>query len=116
VRDQLDPLVKGIRAVLGENVVGTYLHGSAVLGGLRPRSDIDVIVVTERPMTPDERRGLIDVLLRLSGKPRPIELDVVVQSEIRPWRFPPRLDFHYFELRRPAFESGELEPREELAR
>jgi predicted nucleotidyltransferase len=110
MRDQLDPLVEGIRAVLGANAVGAYLHGSAVLGGLKPRSDIDVVVVTKRSMTLEERRGVIAVLLELSGKPRPIELDVVVQSEIKPWRFPPRVDFHYFELNRPRFERGELEP------
>lgn len=108
--DQLDSLVEGIRAVLGANLVGAYLHGSAVLGGLKPRSDIDVVVVTKAPMTLDERRGLITVLLKLSGKPRPIELDVVVQSDVKPWRNPPRLDFHYFERRRPDFERGELAP------
>jgi streptomycin 3"-adenylyltransferase len=66
-------------------------------------------------MTLEERRGVIDVLLELSGKPRPIELDVVVQSEVKPWRFPPRLDFHYFELNRPKFERGEHEPWGETA-
>jgi predicted nucleotidyltransferase len=110
VHDQVEPLVEGIRGALGDNLVGAYLHGSAVLGGLRPRSDIDVIAVTKTRMTPDEKRGLIAVLLALSGKPRPIELDVVVESEMRPWRHPARLDFHYFELRRPDFERGELEP------
>jgi predicted nucleotidyltransferase len=110
VEIQIEPLVEGIREVLAGNLVGAYLHGSAVLGGLRPRSDIDVIAVVKRRMTAEQRRGVVDVLLELSGKPRPIELDVVVQSEIKPWRYPPRTDFHYFELRRPDFESGNLEP------
>jgi predicted nucleotidyltransferase len=102
VRDQLDPLVEGIQRVLGANAVGAYLHGSAVLGGLKPRSDIDVIVVTERPLSEEERDGIVALLLELSGKPRPIELDVV--------QLPARLDFHYFELNRPKFERGEREP------
>jgi len=41
---------------------------------------------------------------------RPIELDVVVASDIRPWRYPPRFDFHYSELWRKEFEGGKLEP------
>ncbi len=34
-----------VRDVLGGNVLGTHLHGSAVLQGLRPASDVDVLVV-----------------------------------------------------------------------
>src|SRR5437867_2450084 len=113
---QIERLVEGVHDVLNEGIVGAYLHGSAVLGGFRPRSDIDVIFVTTRGMTLEEKRRLVDLLLALSarggsvGPPRPIELDVVVESEIRPWRYPPAFDFHYSELWRKEFESGRLEP------
>jgi streptomycin 3"-adenylyltransferase len=87
-----------------------------VLGGFRPDSDIDVIVVSKRRTTPDEKRRLIDLLLSISGRRaslrpgRPIEFDIVVESEIRPWRYPPPFDLHYDELLRDRFESGELGP------
>jgi streptomycin 3"-adenylyltransferase len=115
VGDQVERLVDGIRDALGPNLVGAYLHGSAALGGLRPRSDIDVIVVTVRSMTLGERRGVIDVCLEVSGRPRPVELDFVVQSETKPWRYPPRVDFHYWEGRRADFERGEPAPWDEAA-
>lgn len=114
--DQIELLVQGVRDVLRETLVGAYLHGSAVLGGFRPDSDIDVIVVTTRRTIADEKRRLIDLLLSLSGRRgslrpgRPVELDIVVESEIRPWRYPPTFDFHYDELLRDRFESGDLEP------
>ncbi|OFW73369.1 MAG: hypothetical protein A2Y55_12045 [Actinobacteria bacterium RBG_16_68_12] len=113
---QIELLVKGVRDVLRGDLVGAYLHGSAVLGGFRPDSDIDVIVVSRRRTTADEKRRLTDLLLSISGRRaslrpgRPIELDIVVESEIRPWRYPPRFDFHYSELLRERFESGKLEP------
>jgi predicted nucleotidyltransferase len=113
---QIDLLVAGLREVLRGALVGTYLHGSAVLGGFRPESDIDVVVVSTRRTTAEERRRLIDLLLSISGRKaslrpgRPIELDIVVESEIRPWRYPPPFDFHYSELWRERFQSGELEP------
>jgi predicted nucleotidyltransferase len=116
VEAQIGSLVDGVHAVLGENLISAYLHGSAVLGGFRPRSDIDVIVVSTRGTSADEKRCLIDLLVSLSaqggtiGPPRPIELDVVVASEIRPWRYPPAFDFHFDELLRSEFDSGELEP------
>ncbi|MCI0582291.1 MAG: nucleotidyltransferase domain-containing protein, partial [Chloroflexi bacterium] len=37
-----------LREVIGDAVLGVYLHGSAVMGGLRPTSDVDVLAVTAR--------------------------------------------------------------------
>jgi predicted nucleotidyltransferase len=111
--DQIERLVAGLREALGHKLLGAYLHGSSVLGGLRPDSDIDVITVLRRPTTVEERRRLVELLLDLSGggnTRRPIEFDIVVESEIRPWRYPPRFDFHYDEGLRERFEGGELEP------
>jgi len=102
--EQIDRIVSLVRDVFGEDAVGAYLHGSAVLGGLRPDSDIDVLVVTRRATTPHEKRMLIDRLLALSGSGDPsgnarsIELTVVVESDIRPWQYPPCLDFQYGDL------------------
>jgi predicted nucleotidyltransferase len=109
---QIERLVGLVREALGDNVVGAYLHGSSVLGGLRPRSDIDVIVVTSGATSRHEKRKLVDGLLELSRGQgaRPVELDVVVASEIRPWCYPPTFDFHFSELWREAFERGKLEP------
>ncbi len=114
--EQIDRIVTLVRDVLGQDVIGAYLHGSAVLGGLRPRSDIDVLVVARRGTTPAEKRALIDGLLPISGRgdpsgrSRPVELTIVVEHEIRPWRFPPRLDFLYGDWLRGAFERGDLTP------
>jgi predicted nucleotidyltransferase len=113
--EQLEQVLAAVRDVLGADVVGAYLHGSAVLGGLRPRSDIDVLVVSRRPTTREEKRSLVDRLFTVSGPaspgpPRPVELTIVVESEIRPWRYPPRFDFQYGEWLRGEFESGNVEP------
>jgi predicted nucleotidyltransferase len=112
---QITTIVAGMREVLGADLVGAYLHGSGVLGGFRPHSDIDVLVVSKRRTTAEEKRRLVDLLLSVSERAaaqagRPVELDIVVESEIRPWRYPPPFDFHYSELWRGRFESGELEP------
>jgi streptomycin 3"-adenylyltransferase len=95
-----------------------YLHGSAVLGGLKPTSDIDLLVVAGRPTTTDERRRLIDGLLPISGRGDPsgrsrsVELTVVVQGEVRPWHYPPPLELQYGDWWRSEFERGNYEPWE----
>lgn len=57
--DQTERIVAVVREALDDSVVGAYLHGSAVMGALHPMSDIDVLVVTQRPTTLDEKRNLI---------------------------------------------------------
>ena len=113
---QLDQVLALVDEVLGSDIVGAYLHGSAVLGGMRPRSDIDVLVVSRRATTGEQKQRLVSRLLGISsptdlpGPRRPIELTIVVESEIRPWRYPPRFDFLYGDWLRGAFEAGNLEP------
>ena len=64
---QVQSIVRLAIEVFGIDVLGAYLHGSAVLGGLRPTSDLDVLVVLERRTTATERRALVEGLLDVSG-------------------------------------------------
>lgn len=110
---QADVVARVVMEVLGDAVLGVYLHGSAVHGGLHPRSDIDVLVVTRRPTTDGEKEALISSLLPISGRgdasgrSRSIELTVVVQRDVRPWHYPPPMDLQYGDWWRAAFERGE---------
>lgn len=115
-RRQLDRLETLVRDVLGLDAVGAYLFGSAVLGGLQPASDLDVLVVSRRQTTREEKQRLVERLLAISGRRTPkgrwrrVELTIVVESQIRPWRYPPRFDFQYGDWLRGEFESGAVEP------
>lgn len=54
----LGSLVTTVGQRLGPDLFGTYLHGSAVLGGYDVRrSDLDVLVVTRSPLDPERRRS-----------------------------------------------------------
>ncbi len=107
-------VVEIVREILVDAVVGAYLHGSAVLGGLRPTSDIDVLVVIDRPTGLEERRAITDRLLGISGRrayrgpARPIELTIVLGSDVRPWRYPPRVEYQYGEWLRDEYEAGRI--------
>ena len=79
-RRQLDRVVGLVAAVLGPDVVGAYLFGSAVLGGLQAASDLDVLVVSRRATTRAEKQALVDRLLALSRRPRHLELTIVVDE------------------------------------
>jgi streptomycin 3"-adenylyltransferase len=113
---QLGRVMTLVREVLGPDVAGAYLFGSAVLGGLQPESDLDVLVVSKRQTTREEKRRLVDRLLAISGRSTPqgrwrrLELTIVVESEIKPWRYPPSFDFQYGDWLHGEFESGNVEP------
>lgn len=107
--------------MLGDALLGAYLHGSAVLGGLRPSSDLDVLVVVDRATTKDQRQAITGRLLEISGRRayrgagRPVELTVLVAADVRPWPFPPRVEMTYGEWLRDDYEAGVVpEPHEML--
>lgn len=113
---QLDRVLTLVREVLDSDAVAAYLFGSAVLGGLRPESDLDVLVVSKRRTTRDEKHRLVDRLLAISGRETPqgrwrrVELTIVVEREVKPWRYPPSFDFQYGDWLRSQFEGGNVEP------
>jgi predicted nucleotidyltransferase len=115
-RQQLDRVVTLVRDVLGADAAGAYLFGSAVHGALQPQSDLDLLVVSKRPTAREEKRRLVERLLAVSGRGTPqgrwrrIELTIVVESELKPWRYPPSFDFQYGDWLRSEFESGNVEP------
>jgi streptomycin 3"-adenylyltransferase len=113
---QLDRVIEIVQDVLGDDVAGAYLFGSAVLGALRPESDLDVLVVARRPVALREKERLVKRLLEISGRETPagrwrrVEVTVVSEQEIRPWRYPPRMDFQYGDWLRGAFASCDPGP------
>jgi streptomycin 3"-adenylyltransferase len=113
---QLRTVLDLLHATLGGDIVGMLMHGSAVEGGLRPDSDLDLLVMVDRPLTGSQRRVLLDGLLRTSRSaadpslPRHLELTIVVRGDVRPWVYPPRLEFQYGDWWRAAFEAGQDTP------
>src|SRR3712207_2548096 len=114
-REQIERVVDELHDVLGADLLGSYLYGSAVEGGLRPRSDVDLLAISRVRATERQRQRLVSRLLAISsdstdpGPSRPIDLAVVVGSEIRPWRYPPTVDLQYGEWLRSRFEASERE-------
>src|SRR5262245_50915169 len=99
-RAQLDGVVTFVGDVLGEAIESIVLFGSAVRGGLRSDSDLDILIVASRRLAEDERRSLIGGLLARSRSQerrdlRHLEVTVVAGPDIRPWRYPPPMELQY---------------------
>ncbi|ATB49599.1 aminoglycoside adenylyltransferase family protein [Corallococcus macrosporus] len=101
---------------LARSLQAIHLFGSAVDGGLRPQSDIDLLVTVSAPL-PDAIRGaLMRDLLTVSAWPvtreslRPLEVTVVVRDAVVPWRYPPMRELQFGEWLRAELEAGHVHP------
>lgn len=115
VDDQIAAAVEAVRASIPVgDTLGIYLYGSAVAGGLKPDSDLDMLIVASRRLIRDQKRGLVDRLMPISARAtrpqawRPLEVTVVAQSDLRPWRYPPLMDLQYGEWLRGQFLADDL--------
>lgn len=112
---QINQCLNLVKETFGQDLLGVYLYGSSIFGGLQKYSDIDILVVSERSTTHEEKIKLATKLFQISGiymkssKP-PIEMTIVQKSEINPWHYPPNFDFQYGEWLRAQFEGGNIEP------
>jgi streptomycin 3"-adenylyltransferase len=72
--------------------------------------------VSDRPLEAAEKARIVEGLLPVSGREtrppawRPVEVTIVAQPEVRPWRYPPRMELQYGEWLRTTFLDGEIEP------
>lgn len=112
---QISQCFNVLRKIFREDLLGVYLYGSAVTGGLQAFSDIDLFVISNRAMTITEKAKLLGEILKISGiyqksQKRPIELIIVLKSKINPWTYPPHFEYQYGDWLREKFESGNLEP------
>lgn len=101
-----------LKELMEGSVIGIYLFGSAVHGGLRLNSDVDVLGIVNDRLFESTRKELTHRLMVISGKIgntdsiRPLEVTIIKLEDIVPWRYPPKYDFLYGEWLRDDFEKG----------
>ncbi|MBL1409045.1 aminoglycoside adenylyltransferase family protein [Sphingobacterium faecale] len=104
-----------ISKYLDSSLLAIHLYGSAVAGGLKPFSDIDLLVTIDRPMSDDVRTGLMQRFLTCSAQPgtsankRALEVTVINYSEVVPWKYPPRREMQFGEWLRNDILKGVVE-------
>ena len=97
---------------LGDTLRAIHLFGSAIDGGLKPCSDIDLLVTTNAPLSTGVRRALMQDLLKISAWPathdiiRALEITIVVHDAVVPWQYPARRELQFGEWLRAELENG----------
>lgn len=113
---QLSQALNIIGRHLESTLLAVYLYGSALDGGLKPYSDIDLLVAVAAPLNDAVRQALLVDLLEVSASPgqnkvlRALEVTIVVHSDIVPWRYPARRELQFGEWQRKDILAGIFEP------
>ena len=81
--DILDKIVNQSRKILGEELIGIYLHGSMAMGCFNPdKSDIDLIFVIRDHITDTQKMKFMNCIVdaNKSVLSKGIELSIVKQK------------------------------------
>lgn len=86
------------KEVLKTNLVGIYLHGSAVLGCFNPhKSDLDLIVVVESDISDEIKLEFMNKIVEFNRKApaKGIELSIVKRKFCKPFVYPTPFELHF---------------------
>lgn len=117
--EQLTNACNVIVGHLGNSVLAIHLYGSALEGGLKPCSDIDLFVTVKSAIDDALRRKLMEAFLHCSAYPgtktdmRALEVTVVNYYDVVPWRYPARRELQFGEWLREDILKGVFEPAQE---
>ncbi len=123
VPDEIKAQVSQVLALIGKHLashwIAVHLYGSALQGGLRRYSDLDLLVTVTEPLDDAVRQSLMVGFLRVSAPPgeslvlRPLEVTILLRKEVVPWRYPAKRELQFGEWLRKDIEAGVLAPATE---
>lgn len=103
---QIDSICAAFSRILGEDLVGIYVHGSLAFGCFNwEKSDIDFLAVVETEPTLLQKRQIIDSLLRLPGPKKGYEMSMVLRADALAAKHPIPYVLHFSESHRQRYEA-----------
>lgn len=97
-RNLLDRFVQQNRAILGDNLIGIYLHGSAAMGCFHcKKSDIDLLIVIKQEISKERKQQYMDMVIDLNKQApaKGLELSVVKIEVCHPFVYPTPFELHF---------------------
>lgn len=98
LNDLTDIFVEKSKEILGDNLAGIYLHGSAAMGCFNEKtSDIDLIVVVNTIVPNEIKRRYMDMIVKLNSyaPKKGMELSIVRKDVCKPFIYPTPFELHF---------------------
>lgn len=101
-RNMLESFIKDFvarsQAILGDNLEGIYLHGSAVMGCFNEKkSDIDLVIVVNTTVPAEIKYQYMDMVVEMNpyAPEKGIELSIVKKEVCKPFIYPTPFELHF---------------------
>lgn len=108
----LGEIKKEFSAIIKDNLVGIYLHGSLAMGGFNPESsDIDFLVVVKEKLSLKTKKKLIDWTLQ-SAKHSPenrLEYSLLTLGQVKKFQYPTPFELHYSNEWQEKYRRGDFD-------
>lgn len=94
----LNHFVYQSKTILGNNLIGVYLHGSAVMECLNDqKSDIDFLIVIKEDISNRQKREYMDMVVELNqyAPARGIEFSIIKEDVCYPFVYPTPFELHF---------------------
>ena len=98
IQAYLNEITKVFTEEMKDDLVGVYLHGSLAMKCFNPEtSDVDMLVVCKSKVTNEEKKTIIQRLLKLTqGNRNQLEMSIVLERVVKDFVYPPPFELHYF--------------------
>ncbi len=97
-QELLNDFVMICRRILEDTLTGIYLHGSMAMGCFNAaKSDIDIIVIVEAPVSDIQKMALMKEIVRLNGlaPAKGLEISFVKREYCKPFVYPTPYELHF---------------------
>ena len=112
IRELINNILKNYKKILGDNLIGVYLHGSLAMNCFTPfASDVDLLVIVEEKLTIEQKKAIIDYLLKqYENLPvKGIEMSIVLEEYLKNFIYPTPFELHYSNDWYEQYESGKVD-------
>ena len=108
-RDLTGKFVEKAYTVLGERLIGIYLHGSMAMGCFNPnKSDIDLIVVVNGDISDKQKLELMDEIVKFNSlaPTKGFEISFVKSEYCKPFVYPTPFELHFSPVHLDKFKAS----------
>ena len=94
----INSFVDKSKDILGNNLIGVYLHGSLSMGCFNPdRSDIDLIIVVNEPLSDSVKKKYMEMVVDHNARSteKGIEMSIVLRKVCKPFIYPTPYELHF---------------------
>ena len=100
----IETIVNDLQTILGENLIGIYLHGSLAFGCFHwETGDIDIVVVTENEPGLEQKKAVIEKMMLYKAPLKGIEMSIVTGKHCAEFIYPTPYCLHWSEFHRDRY-------------